>query len=278
MRHPAASPRPRDKRRPASLSVCALLLLAFAAGSLPSCADPARERFERGQKAFLEKRMDAALADYRSIPIDYPQSRYAPAALLRQGDLFGSYYRNAEAAVEAYGSLLFNYPRSPEAPHALVRRAEIRLFQFFDYASAVADLELIRKQVPGFAEEDRVMFLLAKAYGGLPDPARQARVLSDLIERYPDSPRAMEARWMNAYQLLAQARYAEADREFRKILYLVSDRRDAARARWGMAQAMEGEGNLGAALAQYEAIREDWEDPDYIAQKVERIRKRLNTE
>jgi outer membrane protein assembly factor BamD (BamD/ComL family) len=278
MRHPAASPRPRDTRRPASLSACALLLLAFAAGSLPSCADPARERFERGQKAFLEKRMDAALADYRSIPIDYPQSRYAPAALLRQGDLFGSYYRNAEAAVEAYGSLLFNYPRSPEAPHALVRRAEIRLFQFFDYASAVADLELIRKQVPGFAEEDRVMFLLAKAYGGLPDPARQARVLSDLIERYPDSPRAMEARWMNAYQLLAQARYAEADREFRKILYLVSDRRDAARARWGMAQAMEGEGNLGAALAQYEAIREDWEDPDYIAQKVERIRKRLNTE
>lgn len=278
MRHPAASPPPRDTRRPVSLSACALLLLAFAAGSLPACADPARERFERGQKAFLEKRMDAALADYRSIPIDYPQSRYAPAALLRQGDLFGSYYRNAEAAVEAYGSLLFNYPRSPEAPHALVRRAEIRLFQFFDYASAVADLELIRKQDPGFAEQDRVMFLLAKAYGGLPDPARQARVLSDLIERYPDSPRAMEARWMNAYQLLAQARYAEADREFRKILSLVSDRRGAARARWGMAQAMEGEGNLGAALAQYEAIREDWEDPEYIARKVERIKKRLNTE
>jgi len=278
MRHPAASPRHRDTIHPASLSAFALLLLAFAAVSLPACADPARERFDRGQKAFLENRMDAALADYRSIPIEYPQSRYAPAALLRQGDLFGSYYRNAEAAVEAYGSLLFNYPRSPEAPHALLRRAEIRLLRFFDYASAVADLELIRKQVPGFAEQDRVMLLLAKAYGGLPDPARQARVLSDLIEKYPDSPRAMEARWINAYQLLAQAQYAEADREFRKILYLVSDRGAAARARWGMAQAMEGEGDLGAALVQYEAIREDWEDPEYIDQKVERLKKRLATE
>ncbi len=273
-----ASPPHRGARCPASLSSYALLLLVFAALSLPACADPARERFERGQKAILEQRMDAALADYRSIPIDYPQSRYAPAALLRQGDLFGSYYRNAEAAVEAYGSLLFNYPRSPEAPHALLRRAEIRLLQFFDYVSAAADLERIQRQYPGFADQDRVMLLLAKAYGGLPDPARQARVLADLIERYPDSPRAMEARWMNAYQLLAQAQYAEADREFRKILPLVTDRRDAARARWGMAQAMEGEGDLGAALVQYEAIREDWDDPEYIARKVERLKKRLNTE
>jgi TolA-binding protein len=265
-------------RRPASPSALTVLLVGLAAVSCSACADPARERFEQGQKAFLENRMEEALAAYRSVPVEYPQSRYAPGALLRQGDLYGSYYRNAEAAVDAYGSLLFNYPRSPEAPHALLRRAEIRLLQFFDYASAVADLELVRKRYPGFAAQDRAMLLLAKAYGGLPDPARQARVLSELIARYPDSPRAMEARWMNAYQLLAQGQYAEADREFRKILHLVSDRRDAARARWGMAQAMEGAGDIGAALAQYETIREDWEDPEYIAQKMERLRKRLNAQ
>ena len=264
--------------RPGFRPALAFLLLGLAAVSLPACADPAQELFERGQKAFLENRMEEALAAFRSIPIDYPQSRYAPGALLRQGDLFGSYYRNAEAAVETYGSLLFNYPRSPEAPHALLRRAEIRLLQFFDYASAVADLELVRKQYPGFAAQDRAMLLLAKAYGGLPDPARQARVLSELIARYPDSSCAMEARWTNAYQLLAQEKYAEADREFRKILHLVSDRGDAARARWGMAQAMEGMGDLGAALSQYETIRPDWEDPEYIDRKVERLRKRLAAE
>src|SRR3990172_4813554 len=92
----------------------------------------------------------------------------------------------------------------------------------------------------------------------------------------PDSPRAMEGRWVNAFALLAQAKYAEADREFRKILSRVSDRRDAARARWGMAQAMEGEGNLEGALAVYEAMREDWEDPEYVAEKVERLKKRLS--
>lgn len=265
-------------RRPGLPAARALLLLAIAAVSLSACADPARERFERGQKAFLENRMEEALADYRSIPIDYPQSRYAPGALLRQGDLFGFYFRNAEAAVETYGSLLFNYPRSPEAPHALLRRAEIRLLQFFDYASAVADLELVRKRYPGFAAQDRALLQLAKAYGGLPDPARKARVLSELIARYPGSPCAMEARWAIAYQHLAQASYAEADREFRKILHLVSDRDEAARARWGMAQAMEGMGDLGAALVQYETIRADWEDPEYIDQKVERLRKRLAAE
>ncbi len=251
----------------------------FAAASLlvfllPACADPARERFERADKAFLEQKMDAALNGYRSIPIDYPQSRYAPAALLRQGDLFSSYYRREDAALEAYGSLLFNYPRSPEAPRAVLRRAKIRLLKFLDYAAAVADLKLIRKQYPGFPEMDEVMLLLGKAYGGLPDRARQAKTLSELIEEYPDSPRAMEARWTQAFLLLAEEKYAEADREFRKILYMVSSPKEAARARWGMAQAMEGGGDIEAAISEYEAIREDWEDPDYVAQKVKRLKER----
>jgi TolA-binding protein len=259
--------------------VVRVLLLALASALLAttSCSDPARARFERAEKAFLEKKMEAALADYRSIPIDFPQSRYAPPALLRQGDLFGSYYRNAEAAVEVYTSLLFNYPGSPEAPRAVMRRAEIHLRQFFDYAAAVTDLELVRAQYPGFAEMDDVMLLLAKAYRGLPDPARQAKVLSELIEQYPDSPRAKEGKWMNAYTLLGQGQYAEADREFEKILSQVSDRKEAARARWGMAQAREGQGDLAAALLLYEAIREDYEDPEFIAGKVERLKKRLET-
>ena len=58
---------------------------------------------------------------------------------------------------------------------------------------------------------------------------------------------------------------------------MVSDRKEAARARWGMAQAREGQGDLAAALLLYEAIREDWEDPAFIAGKVERLKKRLKT-
>ena len=79
----------------AFLAAASLLVLALAA-----CSDPARNRFERAEKAFLEQKMEAALADYRSIPIDFPQSRYAPAALLRQGGLFGLFYQDHQAAVE----------------------------------------------------------------------------------------------------------------------------------------------------------------------------------
>lgn len=254
----------------------AWIAAAFLLGCLVSaCSDPVRERFERAEQAFLDNAMDAALAGYRSIPVDFPQSRYAPAALLRQGDLYGSYYRNAEAALESYTSLLFNYPGSPEVPFALKGRAGIRLFHLFDYASAVGDLERIRTQYPAFERMDAVLLLLAKAYGGVPDPARQVQVLSDLIAQHPDSPRVMEAMWTSAYILLAQERYAEADGKFRAILSRVSGRREAARARWGMAQAMEGTGDFEGALAQYEAIRDDWEDPDFIARKVERLQTRL---
>lgn len=252
-----------------------VILLSVCFPFLPACSDPARERFETAEKALLEQKMDAALMAFRSIPGEFPQSRYAPTALLRQGELFGSFYRNYPAALEAYESLVFNYPRAAEAPWALLRQAEIHLLQFLDYAAAAEDLEAIRRRFPGFAETDAALLLLAKAYAGMPDPSRRTAVLSELIGTFPDSPRAAEGRWMLAYAYLAQGMFFEADREFRKLFYLASDRKDIDRARWGMAQSLEGMGQLGDAVEQYEAIRNDGEDPAYVAEKIDRLKNRM---
>lgn len=256
----------------------ALLLIGLAALALPSCSDPARERFEAAEKALQEQKMDDALLGYRSVPRDFPQSRYAPTALLRQGELFGDYHRNYPAALEAYDSLVFNYPRASEAPRALLRKGEILLLHFLDYAAAAESLEAVHRQFPGFAAMDEVLLLLAKACAGMEDPSRQAAVLAELIGKFPDSPKAAEGRWMLAYGYLAQGKFIEADREFRKLLYLAADRKSAARARWGMAQALEGLGRLSAAVEQYEAIGNDWEDPAYIAEKIDRLKGRLQAE
>lgn len=251
------------------------LLPVFLLLALPACADPARERFERAEKSLLAQKMEAALSDYRSIPREYPQSRYAPAALLRQGDLFGSFYRNYAAALEAYDSLAFNYPQAAEVPRAVMRKGEIRLVQFFDYPAAAAELERVRAQYPRFEAMDEALFLLAKAYAGQGDPARQQAVLLELIEKHPESPRAMEARWAVAYAHLARGTFPEADREFRKILYLVTDRKQAARARWGIGQALEGQGEFAGALEQYQAIGGDGEDTAFLEAKIARLKKRL---
>jgi TolA-binding protein len=249
--------------------LCGALLLAAA------CADPARERFERAEKELLSQKMEAALADYRRIARDHPQSRFAPAALLRQGDLYGGYYRNFPAALEAYESLVYNYPRSSEVPRALLRTAEIHLLQYLDPSSAAADLERVRKEFPRFEGTDEVLFLLARAYGAAGEDERQAAALAELIDRFPKSNRAAEGRWMLAYALLGQRRYADADREFRKLLYLSTERESTAQARWGMAQSLEGMGDLQGAIAQYEALQGDEGDPAHVAEKIERLKARL---
>jgi len=257
------------------IRTCGVILLCLSFIALQACSDPARERFEAAEKALQERKMEAALSGYRSIPKEFPQSRYAPTALLRQGELFGAYYRNYPAALEAYESLVFNYPRAAETPRAMQHKGEIHLIQFLDYAAAVEDFEGIRMRHPQFAGMDEVLLLLAKAYGGVPDPSRQLAVLSGLIEKFPESPRAAEGRWMLANVLLSQGKFQEADREFRKLYYLATDRKAIARARWGMAQALEGMGELSAAVEQYEAIRSDWDDPEYIAGKIARLKGRL---
>lgn len=249
--------------------LCGALLLAGA------CADPARERFERAEKELLSQKMEAALSDYRRIARDHPQSRYAPAALLRQGDLYGGYYRNFPAALEAYGSLVYNYPRASEVPRALMRTAEIHLLQYLDPSTAAAGLERIRKEYPRFEGEDEVLFLLARAYGAAGEQERQAAALAELMKRFPESNRAVEGRWMMAYALLGQRRYADADREFRKLLYLSTRRESTVQARWGMAQSLEGMGDLPGAIAQYEAVRGETDDPAYVTEKIERLKARL---
>ncbi len=249
--------------------VCGALLLAA------SCADPARERFELAEKELLSQKMEAALADYRFIARDHPQSRYAPAALLRQGELYGGYYRNFPAALEAYESLAYNYPRASEVPRALLRTAEIHLLQYLDPTSAAAYLERIRKEFPRFEGEDEVLFLLARAYGGAGEDERQAAALAELIERFPKSNRAAEGRWILAYALLGQRRYADADREFRKLLYLSTERESTAKARWGMAQSLEGMGDFQGAIAQYEALQGDAGDAAHVTEKIGRLKDRL---
>jgi len=80
---------------------------------------------------------------------------------------------------------------------------------------------------------------------------------------------------MLAYALLGQRRYADADREFRKLVYLSTERESTVQARWGVAQSLEGMGDLQGAIAQYEALREDAGDPAYITEKIERLKARL---
>lgn len=79
---------------------------------------------------------------------------------------------------------------------------------------------------------------------------------------------------MLANARLGQRRYDEAEREFRKLLFLAGDRRAAARARWGLAQSLEGRGDLPGAIDQYEALRDDWDNPEYVAGKIERLKDR----
>jgi TolA-binding protein len=257
------------KRRTAAALLLSTLLFAAA------CADPAQERFEGAEKELLAQRMEAALSQFRAVAREHPQSRYAPAALLRQGELYGAYYRNFPAALEAYDSLVFNYPKAPEVPRALLRAAEIHLLQYMDPASAEGELERVRKEFPHFEGMDEALFLLARAYGASGEAERQAAALVELMDRFPMSDRALETRWILAYVLLGGRRYADADREFRKLLYLAADRKSTAMARWGMAQCLEGMGDLRGALAQYEAVRGEWEDPQYVEKKIERLENRL---
>ena len=222
-----------------------------------------------GEGAF--RRRWTALADYRYIARDHPQSRYAQTPSCARGTS-RRLLPELPAALEAYESLVYTDPRASEVPRALLRTAEIHLFQYLDLSSAAADLERIREGVPAFEGEDEASLPPRVQYGAAGEDERQAAALAELTERFlpqvePRGGGAMDA----GVRAPRERRYADADRSSGNPCIFRRSANPRSR-RLGVAQSLEGMGDLQGAIAQYEALRGDAGDLAYVTEKIERLK------
>ncbi len=250
--------------------LCGALLLAAA------CADPARERFERAEKELLSQKMEAALSDYRYIARDHPQSRYAPAALLRQGDLYGGYYRNFPAALEAYGSLVYNYPRASEVPaRAAADRGD---------PPAAIPRPLLGGRGPG-ADPEGVPAVRGGGRGALPPRAGVrrgggGRAAGGGARRTDGAVSQVEPRGGGAMDAGVRApRAAPVRRRGPGVPQApVSCRRSAnprSRRAGGWRSRSRGWGTSRARSPSTRRCGETRDDPAYVTEKIERLKARL---
>ena len=96
---------------------------ALAKGFLkdnPTHARAAEAAFRVGQSLQDEKDFKAAAASFMSVADSYPDSPWAPAALLRQGDCFDGMGRKEDAKI-FYEDVIQRYPKSKAAKTAKSR-------------------------------------------------------------------------------------------------------------------------------------------------------------
>ncbi len=154
-----------------------LFLLSLASGLQARRSEGPKEAYLKAKKALIKfsktkkvKKRHAWLKiidNFRRVYLLYPESGYAPAALLMMGrcydDLYGYSGRRADliSAIKRYQVLVERYPRSRYADDALLYQARIYAYKL-----------------------------------KRPDKAR--RILKELLRRYPRRDKAKEARKMLA--------------------------------------------------------------------------------
>lgn len=88
---------------------------------------PLAEKFRTAEKAYLEtQNYDYAINTFESIFRNYPQSEWAPKALLAAGWVYEHSTRQPDKAFQAYENLLENYPASIYAKRIKAKVEKVR--------------------------------------------------------------------------------------------------------------------------------------------------------
>jgi TolA-binding protein len=194
--------------------------------------------------------LQAALGHFNRVIADFPQSSYTPKAYLLRGWcqwLEGSYaasqgsfrlaaerlptgpdqavaqfklgdtylyQKDYSNALAQFQMVLSNYSGVAEIRAQLLDQA---LYQMLRASIALGDLRsaesAFRKLVEWFPESyysDRSMLLLGQALNRVNQPARAREVFAQLVQRFPQSPLALEARLAMARTFAQESRWVEA--------------------------------------------------------------------
>ena len=132
---------------------------------------------------------------------------------------------DVQAAIENYDKAAELSPDPLIRAESLRRAADLRVqladagdLDAAEMRKAIAAYQRILADYPGYGENDRVLYQLARAqqFDGQGDVAIDT--LRTLGRRYPDSPRMGDAVFRAAELLYARGRYDEAEPEYRTVL------------------------------------------------------------
>lgn len=158
--------------------------------------------------------IDLGVEEYRKFLELYPDNQNAPYA---QYQIAMAYFAQIEAADRGSGAaqkalhefrrLKELYPRNPyreavelriEKCRNIIAEGEFVVAQFYhkkeSYFAAIQRIEGLLKKFPDYKETDEALLLLGRSYKAMKNTAKAKEVFKKLIETYPKSKPAAEAK------------------------------------------------------------------------------------
>jgi outer membrane protein assembly factor BamD len=158
--------------------------------------------------------IDIGIEEYRKFMELYPDNQYASYAQYQIGMAYFSQIESpdrgsgaAQKALQEFMRLKELYPRNPyrevlelriEKCRNVIADGELMVGEFYykkeSYNAAINRLEGLLKQFPEYKRGDEALILLARSYKAVKMDEKAREAFNKLIERYPTSKSAPEAR------------------------------------------------------------------------------------
>ncbi|HEY2837823.1 MAG TPA: tetratricopeptide repeat protein [Pirellulales bacterium] len=164
------------------------------------------------------KQFEPAMAAFQRVIADYPKSTMAEPSYLYQGLAQYNLARGGKAefypqAEATFRALLEKFPRSKNVPQAAFYRGE-SLYAQGKKAEAVTLYEYVVKNFPQDPRLPDALYALGVAQDELGEAAAAEATFATLTQKFPKSPLLGEVTLRRGEALLAQKKYAEAEKFF----------------------------------------------------------------
>ena len=256
-------------RRFWSAGLVALFLMATA------CADGAARAYRAGLERWDDGQYSEAIVLLRAITRDYPESPYAPQALLKVAQVQAYDLRLYDEAEDTFQLYLKLYPHSKDTRRALEDLTTLLFEKKHDYLRAINECHRYIDSFPTSPQLPLMQRRIVYSYLQLRE-FNQARVEAGLfLRRFPQDEGADEVAYEIIRSHFIQGEEEKAISEARKSLIERPKSTYRARTEFILAAALEDADRLPEALEAYKAARVGHPEPQIVDRKMSSVADRL---
>ncbi len=254
----------------------ALLALALVAGLFPVYRQQqltaAQRLFTKGVELESLGKVAAAEKSYREIYQQFPQAQEAAEALFKIGKLWQYDHQDEQKALLSYLQLEHDYPGSPFVLPAREEAAQIVKYVLHDYSRAIEFYQRLLDLKKG--TPDHYYYEIADCYFRL-ENYPQARIeLEILLEDYPHSTLVPDVLYRKGGILLLEGEVEGARQDWQYLVERYPESPYQIQAKFDLAKLLEEEEHLEEALQSYRKL-EGFSRPSLLQKKIEHLERRI---
>ncbi len=231
------------------------------------------ETFQKGMALRDAGKYEAAAQVFLKLHDEHPANVQAAQALYQAAEIQNLYLGRYSDALLTYLLLERDYPEAAEVAPARRQVAILYKYRLNDCSQAISAYQKVLDQ-PG-SDSDQLQYEVADCYFRL-NNFEQARIeFESLLKINPEGALTAEVQYRIAMTYALEGKLPEAAGAYRLVMERWQDSPYALEAGFGLATVLEEQEKLVEALKILEGLAGIYPKPDILERKTEQVRERI---